>query len=528
MGTNSGRQRYLPAALIIVVCFTGCSAGQEKTDAGLEDGLSDAGDGSGGDQADGGADETIDAADGGGDQSLDASDAGEIDRVLQASVLLGEGGFFGVSGEVVGTASGQEQGAYAIAAHYADISDGVGDAVPAGRVYFFGKGSLPANLSATHLVLEPPDSAPGGGFGWALGNPCDFNHDGYLDLAIGNHLYSNPGAPNSGRIVVFWGDASGTLSEDRSSYHWLSADLIRQSDSLGQIVLCADFNGDGYDDLMAGGQNAGSSDTGLAVVFHGSASGLPENQDLVLEPSQLVNRQYFGSAAAYGDLNGDGLEDLAIGGWGLIKGLLSTGPHTGGVYVFAGGSDWSHGPAWGIFPEADSDSQFGVPLSLIDTGRAQLLVVGASNYGDPPSGAVFVYRVAQAGFDQQPPVNILLPPAGFADLGFGQSFAFVGDYGGPGRGALLAGIKYGDAPGGESGSGVVAVFKLAADGQSFVEVPDLLAAPEPKGSDGFGSAIISLGDVDNDGLTDFAVGMPEHLEGDIYTGTQTGGVVFYH
>jgi len=125
-------------------------------------------------------------------------------------------------------------------------------------------------------------------------------------------------------------------------------------------------------------------------------------------------------------------------------------------------------------------------------------------------------------------LQVLTPPDGYQGAGFGHSLAWVPDYYGLDRGALLVGMKYGDASDSNTGTGVVAVFGLDPAGQGFVSTPEMLLAPDPQGNDAFGGAIVSLGDVAGDGLYDFFVGMESHIEGDIFTGVQTGGVVFYH
>ncbi|MBN1948079.1 MAG: hypothetical protein JW797_20590 [Bradymonadales bacterium] len=480
------------------------------------------------------------------DRGMDIEEAGDAEegeepltpvaRELQASVLLGEGGFFGVSGAWLSSPSTLPPPLIAIGAHYADISGGVGDPNPAGRLYLFSGEQLPANIQEAFAVLQPPDGSAGGGFAYSIGNLCDANGDGALDLPVGNHLYLDPTAPNAGRVIMFWGDERGMLDMDLdTSIHRLSDGLRARSDVLGQTVLCVDIDDDGLDDLIATGQNAGPGDTGLAAIYYGSAQGLPGFEEAVLVPPLSVSRQYFGSATLWHDLDGDDASDLAVGGWGLIKGASTTDPHTGGVLVYAGGQDWWDGPTYRIYPASDGPEGMGVALATAETGEGDLLLVGAANTGavsedDPAAGAVYVYRLGGTDFADSP-VQVLSPPQGVVDVGFGQRFAYSPDHYGSGRGALLVGMKHGDASSENTGTGAVAVFRLRLDDSSplpFHADPDILLAPDPQGMDAFGGSIVVLGDVDGDGQDDLFVGMESHIEGDYVSGTQTGGVVFYH
>lgn len=452
-------------------------------------------------------------------------DGGPQTRELRASVLLGAGGFFGVSGASARGALGQGTDAFAVSAHYADISSG-GPENPAGRVYFFSGGGTPAAIGEAALSLEPPDAAPGGGFGWALAQTCDLNGDGASDLAAGNHLYSTAQAPNSGRVVVFWGEAGAPLSTARATLHTLPADVVRRSDSFGQSVLCADLDGDGRSDLAAGGQNAGLSDTGVVGVFFGSRAGLAAAAERILEPPVLANRQYYGAGLLWQDLTGDGKQDLAVAGWGLIKGAEASGPHTGGVCLYPAGTDVGAGPAGCLFPPGNAEIHFGLPLAVADTPRARLLLVGAPDDGANSRGAVFVYATGPDLWSNGPVQVIASPQA--ADTGFPSALLYVPDFFGRDGGALLVGAKYGDPPAGEAAAGFVAVYPLNPDGASFSDSPRWLSYPAPRAGDGFGAALIPLDDLNGDGLSDFWVGIPEHLEGDMTTGFQTGGVVFFY
>ena len=469
-----------------------------------------------------------DVEDDGGDAEADG-DGGPA-RDLRATVLLGEGGFFGVSGVAVDGLVSGGGAAFAVGAHYAVVEGGTAEEpIHAGRVYLFAGDPLPGVVAEAVQVLEPADGVthPEGGFGYALAAPCDIDGDGRLDLVVGNHLWGDTSMPAHGRVVVFYGSDAGGLDVGRSTTHLLSPVLRERSDVFGQTVLCADFDGDTFTDLLATGQNAGEHDTGVAAIFAGSAAGLPEHETTVLEPPvATVNRQYLGSATAWHDVDGDGERDLLVGGWGLIAGGRLSDPHTGGVLVYAGGTDWTAGPAATLGPGTTDEVQAGTSLAAFDAGGRTFVAVGVPGWVDGgTTGAVLVWTAGAPGFEAGLP-QVLRPAAGTADVGFAQSLEFVPDYFGVGRGALLVGMKHGDCDASRTGTGVVAVFALGGDGV-FAGEAELLCAPAPAVMDAFGGSITALGDLDGDGLRDFTIGMESHIEGDLETGVQTGGVVIY-
>ena len=97
-----------------------------------------------------------------------------------------------------------------------------------------------------------------------------------------------------------------------------------------------DLNGDGYDDVVVGGHRAMTDGvpTGAVFVFFG-AEDMDNVSDLRLTDN--VTNGLFGQyLSGAGDLNGDGFEDLVVGDDEYITDPVGAGK----AYIYYGGTDF--------------------------------------------------------------------------------------------------------------------------------------------------------------------------------------------
>ena len=217
----------------------------------------------------------------------------------------------------------------------------------------------------------------GDAFGKAIASG-DFNRDGYADLAIGvpdDKVVA--GIRHGGAVNVLYGSKDGlTANEDEL---WSQVGLPGQpepADRFGWALASGDVDGDGYPDLAIGvpGDIIGGSKAGSVVVIYGGASGLLSTNltttltHTMAGPPAVCNG-WFGGSLAFGDLDDDGFDDLAIGASG--RSGCSSG---GDVTVFYGGPGRpmsSAGQRWsqdspGVADTAEPGDGFGSGLAAGD------------------------------------------------------------------------------------------------------------------------------------------------------------------
>ena len=245
-----------------------------------------------------------------------------------------------------------------------------------------------------------------------------------------------------------------------------------QFDNAGRSIdFVGDLNGDGIEEILIGAPYAeqeagGGQDAGAAYLVFGVAE--PATVDLsTIESGAGGGFAVFGesasdyagySVAAVGDVNGDGLEDLAIGAVGADSGLQAS---AGAVYI--------------VFGKAD---QTNVDLSDIAAGVGGFKITGDSGFYGP--------FFLGASIDGAGDVN----GDGLADI-------VMGAPGTPTTFYSSAFVVFGKADG-----AAVSVTDIAAGaGGGFA-----IEAASP--SDQAGASVAGLGDVNGDGLDDVAVGAP--------------------
>ena len=150
----------------------------------------------------------------------------------------------------------------------------------------------------------------------------DVNGDGYNDIAVGAYGYNS----NQGRVYVFSGSANGVTDSSAANAGKIFNGYA--SAAFGKNVLMADFNNDGYGDLLVC-SSVYTSSNNRGDIYYGSATGLSSTPSLTFSPPSGSATQFCYTIAA-ADFNSDGYLDLAISDGAVNPGI---------VYVYYGSSN---------------------------------------------------------------------------------------------------------------------------------------------------------------------------------------------
>jgi hypothetical protein len=298
--------------------------------------------------------------------------------------------------------------------------------------------------------------------------PTGFTGRTYARFRLSSDVAAaNPtGAATNGEVedyvVTITGPSSGTVKANgatKLANGGTNMPPLADLDGFGRAVAnVGDLNGDGVADLAVGayGDDATVADSGAVHILFLNASGGVTSRSKIANGNgggpALGNFDNFGSSVAnVGDLDGDGVTDLAVG---------APGDDTGGVI---------RGAVHILFLKND--------------GTVKSITKIASGIGGGPT----------------------------LDNGdnFGRSVANVGDLDGDGVADLAVGATGDDTNG--TSRGAVHILFLQTDGTVKSSRSTKIASgtgggPALSDFDNFGSSVANVGDLDGDGVADLAVG----------------------
>jgi hypothetical protein len=354
----------------------------------------------------------------------------------------------------------------------ADGYDLNGANADSGRVYLvYGKANLPATLNLGSLSGSAATifASPNGGdlFGSSVAGVGDVNGDGTPDILVGSSGADTGSLIQSGQAVLIYGsDAFGSLVNISSLTESEGAFLngAGAAEHAGRSVASAgDFNNDGFADIIVGADDADANgpESGRAYVVYGDPS-LPEiialgslgSAGLTID-GPGAGDNLGASVSGGGDVNGDGFDDVVVG----CHQFDDTGSNEGLATIIYGGSS--------------------MPTTL-DAGNL---------------GAAGVTLTGVDGSDE----------AGFT---VAMSRTLSGDVNGDGFADVLISARQADPNGGQSGE----VYLLHGNNTLPTELS--LESLSFRGvqlngtdsGDRAGDSLAMIGDFNNDGFEDYAIG----------------------
>lgn len=353
---------------------------------------------------------------------------------------------------------------------------------------------------------------------------CDFDADGWLDLAVGavedSDLAAAEPADEQGAVHVFKGGTDGF--GDRADFvlygeapDGVGGFAAQAGMQLGGALVAGDLDGDGLCDLAAGAPEGsyagvGGAGDGVVLVYRGTTE---DGLTLTREPAAVLiptsTTDGLGRRIAIGDVDGDTLADLAVSEWKSDRGSVDGG----GVWLFRGIDFDALYPdvivdtsdaAWWVFSRIAGDSLgSAVDLADLDGDGLDELIAGAYLAGLGEEGAVYAWAGADLadappGTDASAEVPWRTLEGTSAGGRFGQAVAGVGDADGDGAADLLTLAGYDSTWGVEAG----AAWFTGAAGATLLDWPGAASGHE------VGRGLL-LFDVDGDGAVDLLSGAPD-------------------
>lgn len=505
------------------------------------------------------------------------------------------GDSLGIAQAATGDCNGDGVNDLLIGANHADGPNG--SRPEAGEAYVVFAPRYPAAIDVRGAEGPRPDillygqdgtrtgaSSPllGWGFADSFGEVVttgDLNHDGFDDLIVSAALADGPGnrRPDAGEVYVVYGRSSAAWEQHRPA---VGGPIVIDVDGIvgmrpdvailgadeADLLLASssgDVNGDGVDDLLlaAGGGDGPAErrqDAGEAYVLFGlPGAAWPQTIDLAAGTADVT---FYGAESGdhlrwavgavsttvagrpRGDMNGDGLTDLALGA-SHADGPANASAEAGEVYVWYGRADWptridlaTESPSIWI---AGSDAGgmlgfFSIAFADVDGDLVDDLLIGASGASGPPSstrpeaGVAYVVLGRREAAASTRTLDLWTTDADVTLFGaeagdrLGMSIC-GGDLNGDGVDDVLLGVPF--AAGEGNRRRVAGEAHVFFGRSSWPSSRDLASARSDftaygaDASDAVASYLVTAGDVNGDGIDDLLVGS---FEGDGPRNARTG------
>lgn len=374
-------------------------------------------------------------------------------------------------------------------------------------------------------------------FGASLETLGDLDGDGINDVLVGAFGDDDLNLSNGAAYILFLNADGSVKAEQKIS--GTQGGMLPQFNSpnfMGfGVSSLGDVNGDGITDVVLGSlrDDDGGSDKGAVHVLFLNTDGTVQGQQKISALSgnlmtDISNGNFFSVPEGIGDLDGDGIPDLAVGAYRN----LSDNGRVVILFLNADGTvkaeqDITQGT--GGLIDLPDDSRFGrsvANLGDIDGDGVIDLAVGAAldDDGENDAGAIYILFMNTDGTvkAQQKISNTEggLPPILGAGGNIGISVSTIGDLDGDGVNDMAFGAPLDNDGGTRKG----AVYFVLLNSNGTVKEYHKLSETTTGSpfmlddNDRFGYGLTHLGDLDGDGYTNIGIGTRNDDDGGVDRG----------
>ena len=343
--------------------------------------------------------------------------------------------------------------------------------------------------------------------GYTVAGIGDADNDGFDDIIVGaNGFETSTAVRNHGAVYLLHGPLSGTID-------LATADARVDGDALTDFLGFAsagigDVDNDGTADFAAAAyaEDTNGTSAGAVYIFAGTISGgISASTASATILGDNAGDELGISVGGGGDMDGDGVADLAIG---ARYNDDSGSSNSGSVYVFTSSPS-------GALTASDADLQITGAAASDQNGWAVALHGDFDNDGyddlvtsavgaDSSTGAIYVFSGPLTGIVSASTADATLTGEATSDQA-GRSIANGSDLNGDGFDDLVIGA-YGNDTGGNNAGAVYAVHGPLS-GSIGLASADAVFVGNGTGQTA-GTAVAAGGDLDGDGLEDALIGAP--------------------